>query len=220
MASPEGLDWLRSRGIRPLPPAFAVDAMETATVQGNTQTVCVDADWTIFRELAETQRARPILEYLGRKEPDEGGSERAETGLVRELREARPKDRADMLKAIMRRELSKVLGRPEAALADTTGFFDLGMDSLMAVEFRNALKRRLGCKLPATLVMDHPDIEVMAAHILEHVLELGHKTDAPVTATPSLPDVAVAAEADVEDLSADEVAAALEDELREVLGDE
>ena len=49
----------------------------------------------------------------------------------------------------------------------TTAFFDLGMDSLMAVELRNRLNQQLGGALTVsnTAVFDHPDVTSLARHI-------------------------------------------------------
>ena len=57
------------------------------------------------------------------------------------------------------------------------GLFDLGMDSLMAVELSTALSKRIGRKLPATTVMDHPDIESVTNYIIEKVNYLIEKVD-------------------------------------------
>ena len=62
----------------------------------------------------------------------------------------------------MSQEVSEVLQL--AAVHPDMGFLDLGMDSLMAVEFRNRLNRGLGLEppLPATALFDHPNIRSLA----------------------------------------------------------
>ena len=50
------------------------------------------------------------------------------------------------------------------------GFFDLGMDSMTAVEFRELLEQTLGCSLPATLAMDRPRVSEVVEYLLTEVL--------------------------------------------------
>lgn len=42
-------------------------------------------------------------------------------------------------------------------IREDAGFFDLGMDSLMAVEMRRRIEAGVGKEVPITVVMDHPD---------------------------------------------------------------
>jgi pyruvate/2-oxoglutarate dehydrogenase complex dihydrolipoamide acyltransferase (E2) component len=46
---------------------------------------------------------------------------------------------------------------------------ELGLDSLMAVELRNALGRRAGVTLPSTLAFDHPTSAAIAKYLLDEV---------------------------------------------------
>ena len=71
-------------------------------------------------------------------------------------------------------EVQAVLRLPSAP-APTVGFFDLGMDSLMAVELRNRLNRTLAgtYTAPNTLVFDFPDIASLAEHLAGELVEDG-----------------------------------------------
>ena len=61
--------------------------------------------------------------------------------------------------------------RLPTAPAPTVGFFDLGMDSLMAVELRNRLNRAFGGAYTAsnTVVFDYPDIASLAGHLVDEL---------------------------------------------------
>lgn len=67
------------------------------------------------------------------------------------------------------------------------GFFDLGMDSLMAVKFRDKLEKDLGIELPATLMLDCPTGSALIAYLDDHALHLNiNKPSAQQTITPTL----------------------------------
>ena len=91
----------------------------------------------------------------------------------RKLESVAESERLSMLKGFVQQEVGKVLGLPAAELpAIETGFFDLGMDSLMAVELRNRLSKVLEATLPSTLTFDFPNIERLAHYIATEVLQL------------------------------------------------
>ena len=71
-----------------------------------------------------------------------------------------------MLVAFLQREVEAVL-RLASPPAPAVGFFELGMDSLMAVELRNRLNRAFAetYTAPNTLVFDYPDIAALARHL-------------------------------------------------------
>jgi len=222
-ANEEGVAWLRSRGIRALAPELALDATEAAVDSGLAGVVAADMDWSKFRELAELQRPRPLLEKLGpakTAEQDEAAGSPVDTPLVTQLTEAAPGMRLELLTEVVKAELARVLEKPVEEIDDDTGFFDLGMDSLMAVEFRNALSSKLGRKLSATIVMDRPDIGALSAYIVEEVLGLSLGKAAPGARRPSSQEPGADTTAsEVDALSPGEVGAALEDELKEILGE-
>ena len=64
-------------------------------------------------------------------------------------------------------ELAKVLGFQASELDPKTGFFDLGMDSLTAIEFKTRLQDNIGFTLPSTVAFDYPNLEALTDYILE-----------------------------------------------------
>ena len=87
--------------------------------------------------------------------------------LMAELRGAAPADHFALLAAFLQSEVQSVLRLGEPPPRDV-GFFELGMDSLMAVEVRNRLARSLPAEVvgPATAVFDFPNIDALAEHLL------------------------------------------------------
>ncbi|WP_344296646.1 acyl carrier protein, partial [Streptomyces synnematoformans] len=67
----------------------------------------------------------------------------------------------------VRTHTATVLGHETpGAVPEAQAFRDLGFDSLMAVDLRNALARDTGLRLPATLVFDYPNPTALAGFLL------------------------------------------------------
>src|SRR5205085_10032176 len=68
---------------------------------------------------------------------------------------------------IVRLEIARVLAHGNAAdVGAERPLQELGLDSLMAVELRNALGKRAGATLPATLAFDYPTPTAIARFLL------------------------------------------------------
>jgi acyl carrier protein len=103
----------------------------------------------------------------------------------------------------------------DTAVDSEKGFFDMGMDSLMAVELKSLLETDLGMRLPSTLTFNYPTIEELAGFLTKQLPE--DRKDAPVEAGGGAPAAAAAsAEASAEDLSEDELSDLLARKLRQL----
>jgi acyl carrier protein len=76
------------------------------------------------------------------------------------------------------------------------GFFDLGMDSLMAVELKTRLECLFGAPLPSTLTFNYPNIEALAGFL---DVELFAGREAPAAETEAAPSARASAGAAVAD---------------------
>ncbi|MFF8950930.1 SDR family NAD(P)-dependent oxidoreductase [Streptomyces sp. NPDC014940] len=104
-------------------------------------------------------------------------------------------ERAERVLALVREEAARALGlRSAESVHPGRPLRDLGMDSVTAVELRNRLAARLGVRLPATLLFDHPTADRLAEYLLAHALgdaapkpapapERTHRTE-PATGEP------------------------------------
>ncbi|MDD9998529.1 MAG: beta-ketoacyl synthase N-terminal-like domain-containing protein, partial [Rhodospirillaceae bacterium] len=144
-------------------PQQGIRALDRIVRQDVTNSVVMAMDWSVFEEAVEDRP--PFLEDLLSSEDEDGtGGAVSADDLLTQL--ANAPAREDVLVPFLQQELQAVLRLPSPP-APNVGFFDLGMDSLMAVEFRNRLNRALtgACTVSNTVVFDYPDIEVLARHL-------------------------------------------------------
>ena len=77
----------------------------------------------------------------------------------------------ELIQETLAQELSRVLQIQDYRLIDPNkGFFDLGLDSLMALEYKNRLQRQLGsdCSLTTSVFFENQNIMQLSLFILNH----------------------------------------------------
>jgi acyl carrier protein len=71
----------------------------------------------------------------------------------------------------VREAVRQVFGMmPQDFLDEDRGLFQMGMDSLMAVELQNSLAGSLDMQLPPTLVLTYPTISALSRYLEEKLL--------------------------------------------------
>jgi acyl transferase domain-containing protein/acyl carrier protein len=101
--------------------------------------------------------------------------------------------RADEVRAIVQAEIARVLSWSTAsAVPIDRPLQELGLDSLMAVELRNALGQRVGASLPATLAFDYPTVTALARWLLDKLLAVAPPPPIPQAAPSAALDEPIA----------------------------
>ena len=188
MAGAQARAQLQRRGIGVLPAADALAGLADAVASGTTESVLARMDWPVFLPIYLQAGPRALLSEVAGEVP---GSAAAPAGtgtstrLVGQLTAAPARQRRKLLLDFLRGTVAEVTRVDAAEIRDEAGFFDLGMDSLMAVELRRRLEAAVGRELPATLAMDHPRLTDVADYLLRDVLTLTERPAAVVPAAPA-----------------------------------
>ncbi|HKN55033.1 MAG TPA: acyl carrier protein, partial [Amycolatopsis sp.] len=91
-----------------------------------------------------------------------------ERGLIERLAGLAPDEQAKVLLEMVRAQVAAVLGYSAAHQIDEDqGLFEIGFDSLTAVELRNRLRAITERKISPSVVFDHPTPAMLAAHLHE-----------------------------------------------------
>jgi acyl carrier protein len=112
---------------------------------------------------ADPAAASPLLsEFL-----QPGAPAAAETELLREVRRRRPDERREFVISALAGMLADALRLPDsAAIAPDRSLFDLGLDSILALELTNRISTGFGHPFRATLFFTHPTLATVADYVL------------------------------------------------------
>ena len=184
MADEEARARLDQRGVRTLSPADALagmaDLMAASSAQGTVQGVVARIGWARFLPLYQQAGRRSFLAELEREVPDSAPAPTpsGKTQLVEQLTNAPVQQRKRLLADHLRDAVAEVTRVDAAEIREDAGFFDLGMDSLMAIELRRRIEQAVGKEVPATLAMDHPRLSDVVEYLLGDVLGLSEQASA------------------------------------------
>ncbi|OBI87052.1 type I polyketide synthase [Mycobacterium asiaticum] len=192
MADADARAHLEKRGVRTLPPTDALAGMAEllsgASAQGPVQGVVARIDWARFLPLYQQAGTRSLFAEVERELP-ESVTDPAPSGttkLVEKLTRAPAQQRKKLVVDYLRDIVAEVTRIDATEIRDEAGFFDLGMDSLMAVELRRRVEQSVGKQLPATLAMDYPRLVDVADYLLDDILGLSAQP-AKASAAPAVP---------------------------------
>ncbi|HYC91016.1 MAG TPA: beta-ketoacyl reductase, partial [Thermoanaerobaculia bacterium] len=200
-----------SQGIGQLAGSEGLDALERALQLDRAQLGILRIDWK--RWSASSAAEQPLVAELVR-DARPAAAPRAESRakLTALVAGAQPKDVPRVILQHVQEQAAKVLGVPSAAHIDPARpLNELGLDSLMAVELRNAIAASAGRSLPATLVFDYPTADAIARFLGSEVFE-----SAPAAVPAPQAQIDAAADqliASVASLSDAELEALIADEL-------
>ncbi|MFD4509259.1 SDR family NAD(P)-dependent oxidoreductase [Streptomyces sp. NPDC058457] len=162
---------LRRSGFLPLPADDALSLLDDALSLDHPVLAPVHLNRATPRADSVPHLLRDVLPSGPPSAAEPGGAARAEGFAA--LPEA---ERERALLDLVRSEAARVLGHRAGTRIDAhQSFTDAGLDSLAAVELRNALAAAIGQDLPATLLFDHPDPAGLAEHLTGLVVPAVHQ---------------------------------------------
>jgi acyl carrier protein len=138
-----------------------LSCLTLAVAQSSAQLAIADVDWSKW------QNPTHLLSSLVRHAP---ASEKiaAQDGILDRLSSAPIANRRKILLEYLRGEALEVLGLGKSHFIDERQpLVRMGLDSLMAVEFRNRLVSSLELPLTATLLFDYPNLGRLTDYLAE-----------------------------------------------------
>ncbi len=160
---------MEERGLRPLSSEEGREALGTILDERGTQAVA--AGWIRGRLGAADPGLHLLLSGTApARHPGGGEAPAGESGGLQEtLRDAPASRRRTLLVRNLRDLVARVFGLDTSEVDVGRPLREIGLDSLLAVELRNAVARAASKTLPATLLFDYPTVDALADHLLDSV---------------------------------------------------
>ncbi|MEM9089167.1 MAG: type I polyketide synthase [Cyanobacteria bacterium P01_F01_bin.53] len=172
MASDSVKTTLSRMGVNPLPSKPAIEALNRLLSASSTtsQTIVADINWPVFKDLFEANGQQPLLEQIGIAAASEATtpaqSVASETPLEM-LQSAPAENRTALLVTYLREQIAKTLSMSPAQLDPDQALNYMGLDSLMAIELKNLIKKQLQVEVPTARFMSGLSVNSLAALVSE-----------------------------------------------------
>ena len=205
-------------GFATIAPQQGLQILGDLLTQGATQVGVSPINWTKFLQQFSQGNQPPLVNNFVTQPPVivEESSPTEDLSLLQQLQETIVSERENLLIARIQDEVVKVLQFDSSYRPNPrSGFFDMGMDSLMSVELKNQLEKIVGSSLPSALTFEYSTIEALAQYLLEKVISL--EVVETVEETPEVEPVEDFVD-DILQLSEAELSDMVDKELEELLG--
>ncbi|GAG17434.1 unnamed protein product, partial [marine sediment metagenome] len=150
-------------------------------------------------------------------QPDVQGAEER-YAFLRRLEQAHPMHRRSLLLGFIRDQVLSILGLdPSYPLKPQDRLFDVGIDSIGAVNLASNLQTALGHTVHPILIFDYPTLEALTNYLMSEVLMLGTKATSkhPLKSDANVREELVYEK--IEQLSEDDAADLLENKLKSIV---
>jgi pimeloyl-ACP methyl ester carboxylesterase/acyl carrier protein len=155
------------RGLGVIDPERGLEIFGRALTLPYAQLGVLPIDWNALRVQRQQRTVPRLLEGLLPPQPKPAPSPHQVPDLLKRLQGLDATARPDVLRIALQAHAARILGLGSPGeIPDERPLKALGLDSLMAVELRNAISETIGRPLPVTFVFDHPTVNAMIEYLL------------------------------------------------------
>lgn len=159
-----------TKGITSITPEFGLQVLETLLKQDITQSGVFLVDWSKFLAKLPSQKEFPFFEAVKPIVTQIPEKTKQSSEFLQQFQATPKNEQESLLSEHIRYQLARVLGFSQAEqIEPLQNFSDLGMDSLMAVEFKNNLQVSLDFSLSNDVAVDYPTVELLTNYLLQEI---------------------------------------------------
>jgi phthiocerol/phenolphthiocerol synthesis type-I polyketide synthase D len=157
-------------GVHALAPDLALTALEHLMAAGVTQAAVARIDWPRLGRNDAAAAASPLLSDLYQTTVEAAATQQ-ETPLVIRLKACAPRERLALVKSEVAALLARVLRLKDPdSIMPTQPIFEMGLDSILALELTSRISAEFGHTFRATLLFTHSTVNALASFVLDTVL--------------------------------------------------
>jgi acyl carrier protein len=187
------IERMQSLGIGSIEPEQGLEILEHLLASGRLQVgvfPMLRNELPGARSIAAQMRLRDCLDTQTALKRAAHQPRQPEPSSLNEIRGTKPEKARNLLRRRLEQEAIRTLGLDTGERIDPgLPLRELGLDSLMAVQLRNAVSQLVGASLPATLLFNYPSLGQLSDFLADEVLRLNAvktNTEGTETAQTSL----------------------------------
>ncbi len=168
---------LAAQGMGTIASEQGLQALSQAIGSKATQVAVLPFDWAAFKRAWPLKSQYPPLLLDLLRSVDEQVEEKAVDlpgvslmdDLLQSLQAASTSNRHTLLLGYLQSQVTQVLGLPEAGIDPERSLYEMGLDSLMAIELTTLIRSQLGIELPISTLMENPSLNNLVAVLTEQI---------------------------------------------------
>jgi len=165
---------LRFLGVQPIAPDQGLDLLGILLSSDRAQIAAIDIDWQqLFQNDPAISRLAMFGEIAEKYASLTTDHQEIDTEMLQSLRQLPASERRQFLMDYLSQQITRTLKLDaNFILEPRQQLFDLGFDSIMAIELKNRLEGSFARSFSATLLFMHPTLESLASYLLNEAVGL------------------------------------------------
>ncbi|HBF31004.1 SDR family NAD(P)-dependent oxidoreductase, partial [Rhizobium sp.] len=182
-------------GVSALDAAAGVAALTAKVPKAGSELVACDVNWTRFREVVGARRKRGLFNNLGTIASEEPPKASGDASVVSTILALPQRARAGAVRENVRAIVATILGFTDSkAVQNEVGLFDLGLDSIMAVDLAREVSEVFDVEVSAAAILDNASVTALATFVSDLLIGASASVSTPTPeAIQPLPLPAVSA---------------------------
>ncbi len=165
-ANKERIHRMSAKGIKAFTAGEITGVLDFIMGSEEAQLIAMPIKWEVYNQCVPQDMLAQGFREIGTKMAEQ------ENDILKLIRNQNKDERIHMIDEYVCKELSDIMGLKSSRDIDRhRGFFDLGLDSLMAVELRNRLQNSFHLSMPVSVTFDYPSIGALVGFIEQEVFK-------------------------------------------------